>query len=479
MSLRLDAFAILEDVLGFREEPTRGADVEQAVWEQARRRGCSDIASYALLLRDEATRTAEARALADRVTVNETYFFREPQHHAVLKDKLVPEALARKDLPFRVLSVGCSSGEEPYGIALTLMEAGLERESVQILALDASPAVIRRAERARYSEWSLRNVPETTRKRYFKRDGSSYCLSDDVRRWVSFDVRNVVDDSPDFWNAPRFDVVFCRNMLIYLTPAKIQEAIARFASVLVPGGHLFLGHSETSHAGSKFTVAHASDAFFFRRNGGRNTIPNPAPPPSKVDGTSWADAILRSTRRIDALGARGRLRAAEAPARHVLAESEAMDLFRRERFAELLTKLDESASSPESCLLRAAVLTNLGRVAQAEAACKERLAETPSCAEAHYLMGLCREQANDPGAASKCHERAAALSPTFAMPSLRLGMLARRAGDYERARRMLTRALQTFPSQTERQRLLYCGGFSSEALVALCRAELSACEVTP
>jgi chemotaxis protein methyltransferase CheR len=94
-------------------------------------------------------------------------------------------------------------------------------------------------------------------------------------------------------------------------------------------------------------------------------------------------------------------------------------------------------------------------------------------------MGLCREQANDPDAASKCHERAAALSQTFAMPCLRLGMLARRAGDHERARHMLTRALQTFPSQTERQRLLYCGGFSSEALVALCRSELSACEVTP
>ena len=106
----LDAFGVVTTLLGFRPEPTRSADVELAVRDRLRRRSVDSLEAYATLLEDETARAVEARALADRLTVNETYFFREHAHHAILRDFVLPEHRARGTSPLRILSIGCSSG---------------------------------------------------------------------------------------------------------------------------------------------------------------------------------------------------------------------------------------------------------------------------------------------------------------------------------------------------------------------------------
>ena len=109
-----DAFGVVTALLGFRPEPTRRVDVELAVRDRLKRRSIESLEAYTRLLEDETARAVEARALADRLTVNETYFFREDAHHAILGDVVLPAHRARGTSPLRILSLGCSTGEEPY-----------------------------------------------------------------------------------------------------------------------------------------------------------------------------------------------------------------------------------------------------------------------------------------------------------------------------------------------------------------------------
>jgi len=464
-----EAFALIERLLGFRAEPTRAGDVVSTVTERLRAHVCPDVATYRRLLDDPRIRNVETRVVADRLTVNETYFLRESAQLDVIIEKLVPQLLARGVSPVRVLSVGCATGEEPYGLALGLHGAGIAREQVDILGLDVSPSVVEGARRAHYSEWALRNVPSSLRARYFERHKKGYRLGEAIRQWVRFDVANVVGDDGQYWQTAQCDIAICRNLLIYLTPDAIGRAVERLARVLAPGGALFLGHAETQLAGPRFEVEEERGAFYFRL---RESAPTRA----------WSAPIERSSSQVQALARQ--LPASPAPAADAdplpLGRGEALDdvleLMRKERFEEALARVEASMidSRSERGLLRAVILTNLGRAVEAKRAVCARIERLPRCQFAHYLLGVCCESLLQFDEARLSYARAVEFDPAFAMAGLRAGMLARRAGQLEEARRALSAALEHFPHQAARTLSLYGGGFTREMLASVCRAELAA-----
>jgi chemotaxis protein methyltransferase CheR len=156
-----------------------------------------------------------------------------------------------------------------------------------------------------------------------------------------------------------------------------------------------------------------------------------------------------------------------------------MELLRAERFGEALDAVHglppEAAADPEVLLLRATLLTHHGQLAEAERACQELHEVDELNAGAHYLLALCREGLGDTEGARHQDQIAAYLDPGFAMPRLHMGLLARRAGDRERAGRELAEALELLRREDGSRLLLFGGGFTREALAALCRAELLAC----
>jgi len=500
---RDEAFTLLERVLGFRAEPTRAEDVTRALGERLLARSCKDAKAYGRVLDDPRLRAEETRAIADRLTVNETYFLRESAGLRVLVDRLVPELLARGEGPVRILSVGCSTGDEPYGIALLLHEAGIAPGQVEITGVDVSSNVIATARRAQYSEWALRNVPAALRARYFERERKGYRLVAELRERARFELRNVVDADGAFWESAQYDLILCRNLLIYLGTEAIELAVSRFASALTPGGALFLGHAETSLAGPRFTVEEDDGAFYFRlrkhaaeparrvrsRPPAQSRQKQPSPPSEPqnrlpgFDADQAARALLepigRAGSRIQELEA-GLFPAAERPTSERLEElGDVLELIQQERFDDALGRVEtgEVDERSERALLRAVLLTNLGRTMEARQAAQSRLARLPACPFAHYLLGLCHETASQHDEARRLYARSAELDPGFAMARLRAGMLARRAGRSEEARRALEGALERFPHQAARTQLLYGGGFAREELASLCRAELRALRV--
>lgn len=134
----------------------------------------------------------ELGVLAQQLTVNETFFFRNPDAFRALTERVLPERMRAKEphrVPLRILSAGCASGEEPYSLAMTLVEAvpDLERRQVEILGVDVNAAVLQRAARARYSEWALRETPEELRRRYFRAEGSELVLDPRIQQMVTFE----------------------------------------------------------------------------------------------------------------------------------------------------------------------------------------------------------------------------------------------------------------------------------------------------
>jgi chemotaxis protein methyltransferase CheR len=492
----------VREVLGLEYDDTKLEEIAVAL----RRRMAatrSDVASYLRRLRGADGR-AEARALSELLTVCETYFLRNGDQFRAFAEVAVPERMRGRGPQklLSVLSAGCSSGEEPYSVAIVIRESLPELAEgwdVRITGIDVNPARLERATAGRYRAWSLRETPEPVRGRWFGRSGAEFVLDDRIRRAVAFEERNLLDEDPAFWREGAFDVVFFRNVGMYFPPDVMRRVTARIARSLAPGGFLFLGHAETLRGISHdFHLRHSHGCFYYQLRHADERAPSAparaaapafeAVPIAESSG-SWAEAIQRAAERIAALESGPSRRAAQAAPAPGRAEdpaprdrgdlAAALELLRQERIPEAMDLVSalpgEARADRDAQLLHAVLLTSCGQLERAERICEELLEADDLDAGAHYLAALCREHAGDRQGAREHDEAAAYVDPGFAMPRLHLGLLAKRAGDLESARRELGQAEVLLQREEASRILLFGGGFRRDGLLQLCRAGLRAC----
>jgi len=192
-------------------------------------------------------REGEIGQLKVLLTNNETYFFRESHQLALLTNHLVPALMPRLEgRPLRVLSAGCSSGEETYSIVMQLQNAGLELRGVtwQVDGCDLNPRRLATAREAVYDANSMRGVPQEVRERHFDMVDLRFALRERHKKGVRFFEANLVDPAAGIGWGP-YDVIFCRNVLIYFSESSFDAAISALARCLARGGTLMLGHSES------------------------------------------------------------------------------------------------------------------------------------------------------------------------------------------------------------------------------------------
>jgi len=485
------------------------ADVMRQRMQSVGRARFESYAAYLGHLNASPHGSAEWRALAEQLTVNETFFFRNSDNFLALAEIVLPERIRAKSQTkqLRILSAGCSSGDEPYSLAIMVREAlpDLEVWDVKIIGIDINPAILLKATKAHYSEWSLRATSDDVRGRYFRADGADFVLSPDIQKMVSFEERNLVDEDPLFWGGLDCDLVFCRNVLMYFTPETARGVVHRISQALLPGGYLFLGHAETLRGITpEFHLCHTHDTFYYQQRDvcdATRTATWAAPPtvlaedllPAAVESTAnWVDVIQHAASRIATLSdARSRLpdQAASQVTHNnqssqtaVTATPRAWDLslvldaVRQERFADALELIGslpaDSHEDSDALLLRAVLLTNHARINESEEVCRRLLALDELNAGAHYLMALCCEHDGDANGAIEHGLTAIYLDTGFALPHLHLGILAKRSGDTFTAQRELGHALVLLASEDASRILLFGGGFSRDALLQLCRTQL-------
>ena len=200
-----------------------------------------------LILFYDPTAAGELQALFEALYVHETYFFRERSQVKALCGNILTE-LQTLSPRLRVWSAACSSGEEPYSLAMSLLETGrISDVNISIRATDISPRVLEMCERGFYRALSFRATEPAMVQKYFTPSGDGFMVADRVKRLVQFSSLNLMDERKIAAHGP-FDAIFCRNVLIYFDKATQKRVVESFARALRPGGYLFLGHAESLFA---------------------------------------------------------------------------------------------------------------------------------------------------------------------------------------------------------------------------------------
>ncbi len=209
-------------------------------------------------------RSTLTERIIDAMTTNETQWFRDQFPFEILKSTILPALGRNRSQPVRIWSAACSSGQEPYSIAMSVHEfmlknPGMLSGGAQVLATDISPSMLKQAGLGVYDGAAIaRGLAQERRQRYFLQQGSQWVVKPEIKRFVSFRELNLCQG---YEALGRFDVIFCRNVLIYFAPDLKRDIITRMAAALNPDGYLFLGAAES--------ITNYSDAFdMLRLDGG-------------------------------------------------------------------------------------------------------------------------------------------------------------------------------------------------------------------
>ncbi|MBK7141016.1 MAG: protein-glutamate O-methyltransferase CheR [bacterium] len=221
----------------------------------------------------------EFNKLMDLVTTNETSFFRNEPQLLSFSDEVLPLVIEEKlkergPKSLRIWSAGCSTGEEPYTLAVIILERlkSLAGWNVEIVANDISEQVLQRARQGEYSGITLRNIRPELLTRYFSKDGDNYRVKPEVQALVKFSHMNL-NDPRKISVVSNMDVIFCRNVMIYFTEEVKKQLVRGFYNALKPGGYFYIGHAETLHGISKaFKLVYFKNALVYQKEAAAGVV---------------------------------------------------------------------------------------------------------------------------------------------------------------------------------------------------------------
>ncbi|ADC51135.1 MULTISPECIES: CheR family methyltransferase [Alkalihalophilus] len=221
------------------------------------KRGYSTFLSYYQALAADSSLFHE---FLERMTINVSEFYRNKKRWEVLEEKILPRLLAENSKP-KLWSAACSTGEEPYTLAM-IMASFMPLSEVSILATDLDKEILKRAQVGFYTDRSLKEVPPGVLSRYFTKELMGYKVSDQVKRAVTFKQQNLLSDS----FGTQYDLIICRNVMIYFTEEAKHELYQKFSQALRPGGVLFVGSTEQIFHADQYHFE-TEDTFFYKKKG--------------------------------------------------------------------------------------------------------------------------------------------------------------------------------------------------------------------
>ncbi|MEF9900238.1 MAG: CheR family methyltransferase [Pseudomonas sp.] len=416
-------FRFLQERIGLDVASVGNSMVERALRQRCAAVEAVDLDDYWLRLQQS---SEEKQALIEAVIVPETWFFRYPESFSALA------SLARKRLaelagarPLRILSLPCSTGEEPYSIAMTLLDAGLGAHAFRVDGMDISPISISRAEQGLYGRNSFRGSDLQFRQRHFDESEEGHRLHERVRQQVKLQVGNVLDPALLSLQGS-YDFVFCRNLLIYFDVPTQKRVFEVLKSLIHEEGVLFIGPAEGSLlARMGMRPLGIAQSFAYMRQA---EVVEPAPlfstkpllaPLPPIPAAKSVPAPVPVTARKPKIVAPPAVIQASLP------------------------------GSRDELLAQITRLANNGSSAEAKAACTRYLQQYPPHAEVFYWLGLLSDTAGDAGEALSHYRKALYLDPQHAEALAHLAALLASQGDVAGARRLQERAARRADRESE------------------------------
>jgi len=435
--------------------------------------GAGDYDIYYRYLTRFADSHNELKKLLGLLTVGETTFFRYKNHREAFVRYMIPDLISqrRRSRTLRIWSAGCSTGEEPHGIAILLQEhfPELAGWDVQIIATDINKRALRAAREGIYGRRALRMVEEPYLSRYFARLGELHVVDPQLRQRITFNYLNLKESEWPNIPANYFDLIFCRNVMIYFDLTSTRQIVDHFADCLRPGGYLLLGHAETlQNVSERFQRLHRERAFLYQIQD--QSTPPVAPLLPEVPPATAA--------------------AEQTPASSSAKNLQAEQLFQRglsdfthERFAEAHTRFTAALNlhpDHQGALIGMGMLcANDGDADSARVFCQQAIAINDLSPDSYFLLALILEMEGEERLAVKELEKALWLAPCFIAPRHALFRFYRQSGDLRAARRELFNVIRCLEKERPTALIPYSGGLSREVFLENCRADLAGLPTKP
>lgn len=484
--LPLDEFRRFRDFIhensGIYLEDAKLDSLRISLVTRATRLDVESFTEYFSLLSSD---TGEFRNLLDLVTINETSFFRFPQQFDALRNRVLPEILEGKlstNRNLRVWSAGCSTGEEPYTIAMTLLEAGVEGLGWQprVLGTDVSTQALDRARAGAYPTKAVAGLDKELVSRYFEREGGDRLRVGRIaQRLCDFQYHNLVKEPYPIEMMAGWDIIFCRNVTIYFRLESTRRIVHNFFESLNDGGYLFVGHSETlTSISDEFEAVEVGGVFLYRKTRQRRAfVPMPTVP--AVDARP-----IRERRRPERPVERPKMPATPKSVGKTAAHvgelvAEAGKLFAERHPEKVLALVDEilttDANNADAHVLAAHAYAEMGNFDAALAACTRALAVNPLLADARYILGLIHQRKGDTVGATSEFKKTVYIDPDFALAHLNLGTIYKAQGDWEAAAREYENTMRSLYKNPEGSWREFLGGFQADLLLKTCERSLLEC----
>ena len=452
----------LAQLTGLYFPKERYGDLERGISSAARQSGSADAESYVKQLLAEPFTKDQIKVLASHLTVGETYFFRDKCCFDFLEEVVLPELIRsrQKTRNIRIWSVGCSSGEEPYSIAMLLdrLLPDIDDWNISLLATDINPSVLARARDGIYRTWSFRDVPDQIRKTNFSEAGeNTWKINERAKRLVTFAYHNLVEDPfPSIVNRTNaMDLILCRNVLMYFTGQNSRKIASQFPPTLTKGGWLVFSPAETSlAAGTGLAPVQFHGQTFFRK--GEGTILSPV---VEMQATATGIAVFAPAPYLqgelpdtaDITAFTGEITGSSLPPAPA-AKTDPGLLIDRGLSADaaiiLLDRIRKDPGSNRDIELLVRAYANLGDFDQALTWVERGIAANRLNPTLHYLHAIILEEHGDGFEGLDALRRTLYLDPDFILAHIALGSSARKSGREREATRHFANArtlLQKLP----------------------------------
>ncbi len=413
-------------------------------------RGVATCSAYLKMLRNGGADGEELARIVGELTIGETYFFRQREHFDALRDTVFPELLDGNRISRRieVWCAGCATGAEPYSLGILLdLELGerIAGWEISILATDINTEFLARAREARYRPWLFRETPDSVRSACFERHGDTWALKPEFRRLVSFRQHNLAESESFRELGGPFDLILCRNVLMYFGPELIRKAVAAFYDVLTPGGWMVVGPAELNgETFAMFSSVNVGGVTFYRKP---LELAAESPPGAPLEQKLTGFRVLRET---PVVSRRPLGRGTTSPRRPI----------------------SPVVTPAVSGVPQVRLLADRGEWSVAESLGRQLVETEPLNAPAHFTLGLILEHTSSCEEAERSLRRAIYLDRGFALAHYHLGLCLERIRRTQDARKSFRNAMGLLFTRPGEEVIEYGDGITASELKELARMHI-------
>jgi chemotaxis protein methyltransferase CheR len=446
--LQLSGFIASNLALHFPKE--RWGDLERNIVTAAKEFGYTDVEKFIQYIISSPLTRENIEMLAANLTISETYFWREPQTFDALEHIIIPKLIQKRqkgEKRIRIWSAGCSTGEEPYSIAIALNRSipDIKDWDISILATDINPRVFKKVTSGEYGQWSFRGAPQWLKEKYFvQKPNHKFEIIPEIKDMVKFEYLNLAEDiyPSSLNNTNAMDIIYCRNVLMYFTQDRFRQVARGLYNSLVQGGYLVVSASELSLQNFPDFVPINIPGMILYQKSSKNiknqyklAIDETSPEPVLFQPLPETDKQIESIEFKSYEVEKEIIESEEIPKQIISIYEESLKSYSQGNYPDVIDKLQKEDQTQEEQLLLIRAYANQGKLVEALKLCEKVIAANKTDPRLHYLYATILQENNRLNDAIASLKRAIYLDTDFVLSYYSLGNIYQQQGNVTTAKK--------------------------------------------